>query len=293
MRAEKLEIGCSIHGLDGSRITAEQKQQVMRLLYANRLVVLKGQQLDEQAYCNFAHAIGTPEPYLQQHYRHPDFPLIFVSSNLEDEGRQIGVARTGGYWHSDGSFQQTPKIITMLMPKVMPKEHVRTTKFIDMAAVYAALPRAMKDKLAGARLVHSGRWHYKIRPEDVGKDMDEVMQWIDGFAPPATHPAVVTHPATGEAILYANRGFTLGIANRPQEESTTLLQALFDFSESSRFVREVCWEMGDIIIWDNRFLAHRSGRNDGPEEPTVMHRISLRDDYPLCASQLAPAAAAE
>jgi taurine dioxygenase len=51
--------------------------------------------------------------------------------------------------------------------------------------------------------------------------------------------------------------------------------------------------MGDIIIWDNRFLSHTSGRNSGLEEETMMYRITLRDDYPLCASQTAkePAAA--
>ena len=44
--------------------------------------------------------------------------------------------------------------------------------------------------------------------------------------------------------------------------------------------------MGDIIIWDNRFLQHSSGRNPGPEEETMMYRITLQDGMPLCASQL-------
>jgi taurine dioxygenase len=50
--------------------------------------------------------------------------------------------------------------------------------------------------------------------------------------------------------------------------------------------------MGDIIIWDNRFLAHSSGRNAGPEEETMMYRITLKDDYPLCAGQMGKRAAA-
>jgi len=101
---------------------------------------------------------------------------------------------------------------------------------------------------------HSGRWYYKVRADDVGKDMGEIMQWIDGFAPPAIHPAVITHPATGEKIRYANCGFTLAIANQLHEMSTALLAEIFDFAESSRRVREVRWKLG-VIIWDNRFLA--------------------------------------
>ena len=44
--------------------------------------------------------------------------------------------------------------------------------------------------------------------------------------------------------------------------------------------------MGDVIIWDNRFLAHTSGRNAGLEEETMMYRITLQDGMPLCASQM-------
>jgi taurine dioxygenase len=51
--------------------------------------------------------------------------------------------------------------------------------------------------------------------------------------------------------------------------------------------------MGDVIIWDNRFLSHSSGRNSGPEEETMMYRITLRDDFSLCATQMAELAAAE
>jgi taurine dioxygenase len=261
------------------------------LLYRNRLIVLKDQVTNEQQYCDFANRFGFPVPYLQENYRHPDFPLIFVSSNVKSKGQQIGVPRTGGYWHSDTSFEQEPKGITMLMPKVLPANHPRSTKFVDMAAVYAELPQATKDKLAGAELLHSGRYRYKIRPDNVGYDIFEILQAIDAFAPPMRHPAVIEHPYTKEKVLYANSGFTIGIADRSLDESAALLKEIFAFAESDRFVREIRWSMGDIIIWDNRFLCHTSGRNSGPEEETMMHRITLQDGHPLCASQMQAKAA--
>jgi taurine dioxygenase len=175
----------------------------------------------------------------------------------------------------------------MLMPKVLPQKFPRSTRFIDMAEVYAALPQSTKDKLAGAQFSHSGRWRYKVRPQDAGMDIFEILQMIDSVAPPVLHPAVIEHPYTKEKILYANRGFTIGIANWSLDESTNLLREIFDFAETDRFIKEVRWSMGDIIIWDNRFLSHSSGRNAGPEEETMMYRITLKDDYPLCASQIA------
>lgn len=286
MQTEPNQIGCSVHGVTAHSIQPSEILQLQDLLYKNRLIVLKDQSLTEQQYCDFAKQMGTPVPYLQTNYHHPEFPLIFVSSNVKSSGKQMGVARTGGYWHSDTSFEQEPKVITMLMPKVLPASHPRSTRFIDMAAVYAALPQATKDKLAGAEFLHSGRMRYKVRPENAGMDIFEILELIDAFAPPVRHPAVITHPYTGEKVLYGNRGFTMGIADRSLDETASLLREIFDFAETDRFIKEVRWSMGDVIIWDNRFLQHGSGRNSGPEEETMMYRITSRDAYPLCASQM-------
>jgi taurine dioxygenase len=285
MQTGKLAIGCSIYGVDAKSLAPGQMLKIKDLLYKNRLIVLKDQSLTEQEYCDFAHRVGSPVPYLQDNYHHPEFPLIFVSSNVKSQGKQIGVARTGGYWHSDTSFESDPKFITMLMPKVLPTV-ARSTRFIDMAAVYAALPQATKDRLAGTQFLHSGRMRFKVRPDCVGLDIHEILSLIDQATPPVTHPGVIEHPYTKEKVIYANRGFTMGIANRSLDEAASLLGEIFDFAESDRFVREVQWSMGDIIIWDNRFLQHSSARNPGPEEETMMYRITLQDGMPLCASQM-------
>ncbi len=292
MKTEKLDIGCSIHGIDAKLASNSEIETLKDLLYKNRLIVLKDQSLDEQEYCNLARRFGYPVPYLQENYHHPDFPLIFVSSNVKVDGKKIGVARTGGYWHSDTSFEAEPKFITMLMPKVLPKAVARSTQFIDMAEVYAALPQSTKDRLIGTQFLHSGRMRYKLRAEDVGLDIFEILSMIDQAAPPVTHPGVIEHPYTREKVIYGSRGFTLDIENRPYEEANALINEIFDFAESDRFIREVQWSMGDIIVWDNRFLQHCSGRNPGPEEETMMYRITLQDGMPLCASQTEPQSAA-
>jgi taurine dioxygenase len=290
MKTEKINFGCNVRDIDAKAVTPAEFAELKDHLYRNRLIVLKDQSLSEQQYCDFANRFGFPVPYLQDNYHHPEYPLIFVSSNVKSDGKQIGVARTGGYWHSDTSFEKVPKVLTMLMPKVLPRNHPRSTKFIDMSEVYAALSPRIKDTLVGADLLHSGRYRYKVRPDNVGYDIFEILQFIDMVAPPSRHPAVIEHPHTGEKVLYANRGFTIGIADRTLDESAQVLKEIFEFAETDRFVREVRWSMGDIIIWDNRFLSHTSGRNSGPEEETMMHRITLCDDYPLSRGQIAKAA---
>src|SRR5262245_6774368 len=89
MDIEKITIGCSVFGIDARTIDAAQMARLKDLLYRHRLVVLKEQTLTDAGYCDFARRLGTPVPYLQEHYRHPEFPLIFVSSNVKKDGKQI------------------------------------------------------------------------------------------------------------------------------------------------------------------------------------------------------------
>jgi hypothetical protein len=42
--------------------------------------------------------------YYEPVYHHPDTDLIFVSSNLPKDGKQIGVPKTGKFWHADYQF---------------------------------------------------------------------------------------------------------------------------------------------------------------------------------------------
>jgi len=294
MLIENLAIGCSVYEVDARRSNDAELETLQDLLFRKRLIVLKNQDLDEEAYIGFAKRFGLPVPYLQDNYHHPKYPLIFVSSNVADkDGRRMGVPRTGGYWHSDTSFEAEPKTLTMLLPRVLPKTLKRSTRFIDMHEVHEALPSALRRKLEGRSFLHSGRFRYKVRAEDAGLDISEILEMIDHYAPPVEHPAIIVHPHTQEKIVYGSRGFVIGVKDSDPTESRAILDELFDLAESPRFVREVTWHMGDLIIWDNRFLQHSSGRKRAPsenihqevtkEEETMMFRITLRDHYPLCA----------
>ncbi|HAO14570.1 MAG TPA: TauD/TfdA family dioxygenase [Tenacibaculum sp.] len=291
MKKTLLSIGVAVE-TDLSNINKQEISTLQDLLYKNRIIVIKNNELTEKQFCDFAHLMGEPIPYLQKNYNHPEHDLIFVSSNVKQGNTQkIGVPRTGGYWHSDTAFEEDPKLITMLMPKILPLKSPRTTRFIDMSSVYKNLPLHLKNAIEDVEFLHSGRYKYKVRPEDVGLDVSEILEMIDYIQAPVAHPAVITHPYTKEKIIYASRGFTIGIKNKGLDESKKILNELFDFAERQEFVKEIRWQKGDLIIWDNRFLAHSSGRKKAPtddihvevskEEETMMYRITLKDGLPL------------
>jgi taurine dioxygenase len=111
--------------------------------------------------------------------------------------------------------------------------------------------------------------------------------------PPVLHPAVISHPVTGQKILYATRGFTVGVEGLDTDSANALLEEVFAFVEQARFITEFQWQLGDIILWDNRFFAHKAGRlaqgspsaevGSPVEEDTLVYRIILNDGYPLGA----------
>ncbi|WP_111980001.1 TauD/TfdA dioxygenase family protein [Algibacillus agarilyticus] len=294
MEIFKNDFGCELHGLNINSLTEKDEKIIKSSLYENRLVIIKNQTLTNQEYVDFANKFATPVPYLQENYHHPDHKEIFVSSNIQKTKDKMGVARTGGYWHSDTAFEQNPKVLTMLMPKVMPKTIKRTTRFIDMAKVYQAMSLKQQQTLSKMTFIHSGRWRYKVRPEDINLDLTEILAMIHAVQPPVEHPAVITHPFTKEKIIYASRGFTIEVKNEGLDQSKVILDELFDFAEQAQFIKEVTWNLGDLIIWDNRFLQHSSGRQAAvgenlqaeitKEEETMMFRITLLDGMPLCDS---------
>ncbi len=93
------------------------------------------------------------------------------------------------------------------------------------------------------------------------------------------HPVVRTHPATGRKALYVNRLMTVRIEDMSEEESSELLDFLFDHQEQRQFVYEHVWCVGDILMWDNRCTLH--ARTDfGAQERRLMRRVTILGEKP-------------
>ncbi len=286
-------IGCYVTDVDFNHVDKKDIEQIKELIYSYKAVIVKNQTLNTQIFNDVSYHFGTPIPYLQNNYHHPDYPLIFVSSNVRLNNKSIGVPRTGGYWHSDTAFLEEPIPLTLLYPQIVPKNSLRTTLFIDLEKAYRALPYDFKIELESLKLIHSGRWKYKVRKEDAGLDISEILTMIDQVQAPVSHPAIIKHPVTGNKSIYATRGFTIGVDGKNILDSEKILNRLFDFIEQEEFISVFQWQKGDLILWDNRFLAHKAGRCQTQgmtptdeminEEETMVFRIIVRDDYPLSA----------
>jgi alpha-ketoglutarate-dependent 2,4-dichlorophenoxyacetate dioxygenase len=58
-----------------------------------------------------------------------------------------------------------------------------------------------------------------------------------------------------------------------------LLHDLMDHATRPEFVHTHRWQVGDLVIWDNRCTLHR-GRLFDADEPRDMRRTTTTDDGP-------------
>ena len=249
MHATLSEIGCTVQGANLAAPTATDVQALRQLLYAHRVILLKGAALDVIQFGAFAMAFANPVACAPAS-RHPLNAVVSITGDAEGEA--------GRRWRSDNSYLRVPRAITMLMPTNVSGRVRGSTLFVDMSEVFAALGADLQVHLEAATFLHKG----------------------EGGS--ARHPALITHPHTHERILFANRAYTVSMDVAGVEQPASALAQILDFAERPPFVKELAWSAGDLVIWDNRFLQHRPGRR---ARGAAALRIFASDAYPLCASQ--------
>lgn len=272
-------LGAQVHGLDLGAVTGEQARDILAAVHHHALVRFKGQTMTVHQYVKFGDKLGTVMPYPDERYQHPEHPGVFVSSNVK--GRTMGMARSGYFWHTDLSFKPKPQPLTVLYPQLLPQAR-RETLFINMADVYDALPAALRAIVDGRTAKHDPAMRYKVGQADVDANLDvgELLERGRRMFPAPTHPLVITHPVTRRRILYMNSGFTTSIDGLPHDESQAALKELFAFIERPDHVQPHSWELGDIIVWDNRMLIHKAGYM-APGDFQTIFRLGIDDLVPF------------
>ncbi|SJN10490.1 Alpha-ketoglutarate-dependent taurine dioxygenase [Leucobacter sp. 7(1)] len=281
-------MGVVVKDFNVDTVTSEDIDRLKQSIYRDKVAVLRNQgDITPEQFVKLGRMFGDLVSYHEPMYHHPDFEEIFVSSNIPEDGKQIGVPKTGKFWHADYQFMPQPFAFTIFSPKVLPPKN-RGTFFINMAAAYEALPQELKDAAAGTTCSHSVRKFFKIRPDDVYRPLGEIIREVEEHTPAVTFPTVMEHPVTGEKILFISEGFTVELNG---SDDPDLLDKLFeatgqlDQEFAHPNIYQHAYEPGDIVIWDNRTLIHRALHTTTPAA-TVSHRVTALDGLPLYARAL-------
>jgi taurine dioxygenase len=215
-------------------------------------------------------------------YTLPGYPEIYVISNIErQDGKPTGLSKAGLYWHSDLYYTNEPSKITFLLSKELPCRG-GDTLLLNNYEVYAALPKALKEKLFGLWMHHSwtSGWPYTF-PNRAPLSEEEC-----AMAPDVEHPLVGQHPETQRHFLFPgalydfqNPGIRLKGLSR--QESISLYEKLKDFTLNDRFIDRHKWSLGDIVATDNLAGMHCATNFNEDTEKRTIHRVTIRGKAPL------------
>lgn len=271
-------LGAQVTGIDPKNLGDISTEEIRQIVYDNKLVILKDVNPSAQEFIELGRILGQIVTYYEPVYHHKDHPEIFVSSTEEGQG----VPRTGAFWHIDYMFMPEPFAFSMVLPLAVPGSD-RGTYFIDLNKVWESLPEAQQDPARGTFSTHDPRRHIKIRPGDVYKPIGEVWDEINRTTPPMKWPTVIRHPHTDQEILYICATGTGKIEDADGNLlDPAVLQDLLaatgqlDPDFASPFIHTQHYEVGDIILWDNRVLMHRAKHGTTAGKLTT-YRLTMLD----------------
>jgi taurine dioxygenase len=270
--------GVAITGVDLSRpLSPPLRQRICEAFLVHHVVVFRDQELSRQAQFAFTANFGEVEDPEARRAQGKRRLVAHVISNLDGAGNPVdrsSSAVSNYHWHTDKSYYSTPPSMTTLYGVELPLAG-GDTEFANTALGYAALPEAIKRRIAPLRVVF--RWGATL-----GQPFDPLASAGQPGDPSSVdHPLVRTHPETGVRALYIGNhaSHVLGL---PAADGASLLRELLAHTTRPEFVYRHRWRKGDLVMWDNCCLLHRAVANyELDKERRILHRTIVRGTVPF------------
>lgn len=175
-------------------------------------------------------------------------------------------------WHTDSSFKKIPAKYSMLHAHVVPPEGGET-QVVDTRVAYEALPQNMKDRIEHLAAEHS---IFTSRAKLGFTDFTEEER---ASLPPVARPLVRFHKESGRKALYLASHIS-HIRDMNVPDGKMLIRELLEHTTQKEFIYELKWQVGDLMIWDNRCTLHRGRPYDDTLHRRDLRRATLEDlDY--------------
>jgi taurine dioxygenase len=181
-------------------------------------------------------------------------------------------------WHSDNSYRDRPLAYSALYALEIPPKG-GNTGFANMYLALQTLDPGLRKRIEGKTLKHDMTYNSAGDLREGFRPVNDVRN-----APGPSHPIIRTHAETGCNALYLGRRPNAYINGYSVAESEELLEALWAHATQDKFTWHHEWQVGDILIWDNRCVMHHRDPFDGGYR-RVMHRIQCAGDVPALQAQ--------
>ena len=239
-------------------------------------VMARGQTMTPDDLERFLARFGELEDHTLVENTLPGHPKVYVLSNRIVDGKPIGAHNDGIGWHTDLSYRAEPAMCTMLYAVEVPAEG-SDTLLADGCAAWNALPPERQAALNGLMLHHSWEFFMKTRDYNRQEELDPALLADN---PDVIHPLVRRHPSDGRKALWPSTGTVKEIVGMPNPEGLALVEEMLEFATRPRFVYRHKWQVGDLLVWDNRCTLHTGTLYDDQKYVREMHRLWAKGDRP-------------
>lgn len=273
-------LGAEVKGIDFSMPISDSIKSFLNETWRKHLVLLfRNQNLTQEEYVNVAKSFGeiqvsaSKSYYVKNNIEDTLVPeelsvLTEISAihNLDANGSPTLQNKTLGseevYWNTDNAYVEKPVSGGMLLAKAIPPKG-GDTSFSNQYLAYERLPQDILEVIAGKKLSHDS-------------------SLVPMGAPVPLHPIIRTHPVTKKKSLY------LGIRRQypaqriiglSEEESTRIMEFLWNHATNSELIWRHKWKVGDLILYDNVCTLHHREAYSASHK-RILYRLLFKGDKP-------------
>ena len=266
------DFGLIVHDVDLRNVTADTLfPEIRQAFETHSALLLPAQQMDDETHLRLARLFGPLENRdAMAAGRDVAFEIPEVSNETETgvtgaESLHTLNLQANMLWHTDSTFLPVPALINILTARVLPPSGGGATELASTRAGWATMPADLKEKLQGAIIWHRlSNSRARISPELAR--LPEMNKWPD-----RPWRAIWPNPITGdEALFIASHSFS--IEGLGLEEGQQIIDAAIAHCTRPECVYTHDWQVGDVLLWDERACLHR-GRPWNYDEPRTLKSI--------------------
>jgi alpha-ketoglutarate-dependent 2,4-dichlorophenoxyacetate dioxygenase len=275
------DFGVEIANVDVSKHVDDRRFAEIEMAVEQHSVVLfRDQTLNDDSQLEFSRRFGELEYGHVAYGRDGKIEYVGRIGNIDANGRQMPskhervVFSTGNeMWHSDSSFRKVPARFSISYAYEVTPEGGEL-EFVSTRPAYARLPPELKETIAELVVIHD----YVFSRSQVGKDV--VSPSLAASLPPVPQRLVRTNRAIGAKNYYVG-SHARSIEGWKDEDARALLDDLVARATRPEYRYRHRWQVGDLLIWDNRCVLHRGRPYDADRFRRRMHQTRVAG---LCSS---------
>ena len=248
------DFGIEIEDVDlSSNAIKRDYREIRQLFETHSLLRFRNQDLDDSAHMRLASLFGPLED-------RGDFDSFQVSrvTNVELGYRPKGVddaqmnrlnLQSNMLWHTDSTFMPVPALANILHAKELPSEGGHT-EFVSTRAGWKRMKVELQNRIRNKVFLH----RYSHSRAKINADLAD--KGIFTKWPDTRWRSLWRNPLTGEDSVYI-ASHVFAVEGLSKTEGAQLIETIFDTLTQPDAIYSHRWQIGDVLIWDERATLHR------------------------------------